>query len=383
MTTSPILALAGGGTGGHLYPALAVAEALGKLVPGLRLILFGTHKDLDGRAIGAYGGRLVRQSVRPLPRWPWQVPGFLLTWRASTKRCREVLRRDRPLAVLGTGGYASGPAICEAARAQIPTALLNPDAVPGRANHYLGRRVDAVFAQWQGTVAHFNGHARVCVTGCPVRPEFKTADRTQGIRHFGLDPDRKLLLVTGASQGARSVNLAMLAAMPELARWGVWERWQLLHLTGTNDEAAMTAEYRRWNLPVRVVGFTKHMAIALAAADLVLSRAGASTLAEITALARPSVLMPYPHHRDQHQAANARELAKLGAARIVPDRIDPRQNGPVVAQVLHRLMTDGAELEQLSAAARRVGTTDAAATVARRLLELARPNGDQQVCECV
>ena len=383
MRAAPTIALAGGGSGGHLYPALAVADVLAALLPGLRLVFFGTDRPIDANILSAYGGELVRQPVRPLPRRPWQVPPFLLAWRASIKACRRMFRERRPLAVLGTGGYASAPPICEAARAHIPTALLNPDAVPGKANRMLGSRVDAVFAQWPATIDQFNGKAQVRVTGCPIRPEFKTARKEEGFEHFGLDRERKVLLVTGASQGARSVNQAVMAAVAELARRGVWDRWQLLHLTGQEDEPTVGAAYRRLGVSARVVGFTKHMASALAAADLAVSRAGASTLAEITAMGCPSILMPYPHHRDQHQVANARVLVKLGAARMVLDRVEPQRNGPVVAEALYRLMSDPTELGQLAGAAQRIGTTNAATTVAQELLNLAGEQTTERRGECV
>ena len=378
MRDRALVAFAGGGTGGHLYPLLAVAEELTKLLRDVRLVFFGTDRNLDRSVLDAHGFEWIRQGVRPAPRRPWHVPGFSIGWWTSVRTCRRFFHEHRPLAVLGSGGYASAPPIYEASRAGIPTALLNPDAVPGKANRFLGKRVQAVFTQWPETAEHFNGRAEVHVTGCPVRPEFKRARRRQGIEHFGLDPGKKVLLVTGASQGARSVNQAVLAALPELEGRGVWDRWQLLHLAGRKDQQDVAAVYRGFasGPTARVVGFSRHMAAALAAADLVLSRAGASTLAEITALGRPSVLMPYPHHRDLHQLANARVLVKRGASRIVPDRIDPQANAPVLTETLARLMNDREELGRLAASAQRIGTTNAAGTIACRLLGMAGKSPD-------
>jgi len=362
---------AGGGSGGHLYPTLAVADAIRALLPNARFVFFGTNRAIDASVLAPYGGQLVRQRVRPMPRRPWHVPGFVTGWFSSTRLCRRFLREHRPIVVLGSGGFAAAPPILEAARAAIPTALLNPDALPGKANRLLGSRVDAVFVQWPETADAFNGRTSVHVTGCPVRPEFKQVRRDQGLEHFGLDPDKNVLLVTGASQGARSINRAMTAAAAELAHNGIWDHWQLLHLTGSRDQSPAAEAYRARGITFRVVDFTRHMALALATADLILSRAGASTLAEITALGRPSLLMPYPHHRDQHQVANARVLVKLGAARMLLDRVEPRRNLPALAEQLSRLMNDEAGRTRMADAARRAGTTNAAATVAQHLLALA------------
>ncbi|MFQ5490811.1 MAG: glycosyltransferase [Phycisphaerae bacterium] len=379
MNSGPLIAFAGGGSGGHLYPVLAVANRLAALIPGLRLLFLATDRVIDAHILAAESAEVVRQTVRPLPRRPWQWPGFLLGWRRSRQDCRRRFRRERPMAVLGSGGFASAPAICEAARVGIPTALLNPDAVPGRANRWLGPRADAIFAQWADTVDHFNGHTQVLVTGCPVRPEFREADREAGIQHFGLDPAKKTLLVTGASLGARSLNEAMVAALPELRRSGLGETWQVLHLTGDKEKAAVTAGYGSDLAGVRIVGFTKHMALALSAANLVVCRAGASTLAEITAMGRPAVLMPYPHHGDLHQVANSRVLVKAGAGRMVLDHVDPARNGPVLAQALTRLMSNPAELGRLAGAARRIGTSNAATAIAEHLIHLAGRESEELV----
>ena len=378
MTGGTLVAFAGGGSGGHLYPSLAVADAIRTLAPDARFVFFGTGRSIDADVLCAYDAQFVRQPVRPLPSKVWHWPAFLIAWRNSTRACREFFSKHRPVAVVGSGGYASAPSIFEAARAGIPAVLLNPDAVPGKANRALQSRVDAVFTQWPDTREHFRRADLVQVTGCPVRPEFKQARRSDGIEHFGLDPDKRVLLVTGASQGARSINQAVIAAVPVLAETGTWDRWQLLHLTGNNDQAEAEAAYREHGVAARVVGYSKHMALALAAADLVVSRAGASTLAEITALGRPSVLMPYPYHKDQHQVANARMLVKAGAARMVPDQIDPAVNAPALANVLGRLVNREQELTRLAAAARRMGTTSAASDIARHLLGL---NGNQPSTE--
>jgi UDP-N-acetylglucosamine--N-acetylmuramyl-(pentapeptide) pyrophosphoryl-undecaprenol N-acetylglucosamine transferase len=217
-------------------------------------------------------------------------------------------------------------------------------------------------------VAHFPDRARVEVTGCPVRSEFARADRAAGLAAFGLDPDRRTLLVTGASQGSRSVNRAVAANLDFLASR---RDWQVLHLTGEADHDEVRAAYAGRPVPGRVIAYTERMADALSAADLVVSRAGASTLAEITTVGRASILMPYPHHRDDHQFANARCLTRVGAAEVIVDEVDEEENGPALRGVMAPLMDDHAARERMAAAANVLGRVDAADRIADRVLELA------------
>lgn len=379
-TCSPLIAFAGGGTGGHLYPALAIAASLRRRLPRARFVFFGTQRPIDERILTSEEHRqlepdsevpafpLVAQTLPPLRPAPWRWPGIYRGYRKSTLLCRERFQTDRPAVVVGTGGLGSVPAVREAARMGIPTVLLNPDAIPGRANRYLAGSADVVFAQWDETTNHFPSSTRVVVCGCPIRAPFNRANRSSGLKRFGLDEDRRTLLVTGASQGARTVNEAVVANLPFLL---TKDDWQILHLTGHTDYEEINEAYDRLRqsgdgkrLRATVLAFTEQMADALSAADLVVARAGASTLAEITAVGRASILIPYPHHRDQHQRANARCLVRASAARIVHDKVDSAVNGASLRVVLEQLMGDAATRESMAAAARRLGRGQAAAQIA-------------------
>jgi UDP-N-acetylglucosamine--N-acetylmuramyl-(pentapeptide) pyrophosphoryl-undecaprenol N-acetylglucosamine transferase len=252
----------------------------------------------------------------------------------------------------------------------IPTAILNPDAIPGKANRYLSTRADAIFVQWPVTRRHFQNSESVQVVGCPVRPAFSQASREAGLERYGLDQRKRTLLITGASQGARSINEAIIAVFDRLGGEAGLDGWQFLHLTGTQDCDRVANAYQVRSLPAKVLPYTEHMADALAAADLVVSRAGASTLAELTAVGVGSVLMPYPHHRDKHQLANAGVLADAGAAVVVEDRVQVEQNAKVLAGVLDQLMGDGAVLSEMAERAAALGTCQAAATIADQVLAM-------------
>ncbi len=366
---------AGGGTGGHLYPALAVARELQTGPEAGEVSFFCTQRPIDRQILGQAGIEAVPLPIRPFPARPWDLFGFWSSWRRSVQLCMDAFRRRRPAAVVGAGGYASGPPVHAAVRLGIPTFVLNPDAVPGRANRYLARhrRLAGIFAQWEVTRRYFPPGAPVAVTGCPVRPEFRSISREAArdfIRSVGLDANRPILLVTGASQGARTINQAMVRLAGVVAGSG----WQILHLSGPADEAEVNAAYASaaggvaaGGLGYRVLAFTDRMAEALAAADLVVSRAGASTLSELQASGRPSILLPYPYHRDLHQRHNGEVLVRAGAAVLLDDARDPQVNAGRLEPVLRRLMADADARRAMGEAARGLDRPEAASEIARHL----------------
>jgi UDP-N-acetylglucosamine--N-acetylmuramyl-(pentapeptide) pyrophosphoryl-undecaprenol N-acetylglucosamine transferase len=362
------LVFAGGGTGGHLFPGLAVAQAAGRLERAAQITFLTSDRPLDRELLAHTDHAQVPQPVRPLSARPWQWPAFWLAWRRSLALCDLTFRRRRPIAVLGLGGYAAGPAVVAARRLGIPTAILNPDALPGRANRYLAARCDLVILQWEQSRRHFGRGVRCETLGCPIRAEFTEGVGTAGAearQRFDLDPLRPVLLVTGASQGARTINRAMQLVWPAFSRRH--PEWQLLHLSGPAEEAETRAAYQQAGAVAQVLAFTHEMWLALAAADLVVSRAGASTLAELTALGKPSILLPYPWHRDRHQHANAQVLVDAGAALALEDRIDPTANREPLLEALEQL-ADPVRRQHLALAARRLSRPQAAQAVARWML---------------
>lgn len=371
MKRSPRFVFAGGGTGGHLFPALAIADEIRERLPSASFTFFTSQRRIDDRILQGRDVEVVRQAVSPIGRQPWRWPRVAWQYWDARRLCRGYFSNESPSVVIGTGGYTSVPAVWQAISERIPTAVLNPDARPGKANRLLARMVDVVFAQWSDSTKFLPGKAVVEVSGCAVRREFRNVDRRAALDRFHLDPSRKTLLVTGASQGARTINLAML----ELVDLFNSERgacdWQVLHLTGESDAAQVESAYRSTGVRAMVLPFTDHMPEALSISDLVISRAGASTLAEITALGRASILIPYPHHRDQHQVANAECLARSSAANLVLDTKDATSNARSLRPVLQRLLTDDGERLRMADAAARIGRPDAAAKIAERLIQLA------------
>jgi UDP-N-acetylglucosamine--N-acetylmuramyl-(pentapeptide) pyrophosphoryl-undecaprenol N-acetylglucosamine transferase len=356
--------LAGGGTGGHLFPGLAVADALQRADPASRILFLTGDRELDRTVIRKTPYEQFPQPVAPWSSRPWRWVDFWRRWRSSVRAAGRLCDETSVRGVLGLGGYAAGPAIVAARERGIRRAILNPDALPGRANRFLARRTDLVVLQWERSRGHFPGGISCEVWGCPTRREFRRTSAADGRRRFGLDPSRRTILVTGASQGAQTINRAMERVWPIFAR----ERsdWQLLHLTGTADERRTRDVYAAADVAATVAAFTDAMAEAMAAADVVISRAGASTLAELTAVGRPSVLLPYPFHRDMHQRANARVLVDAGAAVLVADERDAGRSAVAILQALRRLVDDQQRV-RMAASARALGRPDAAERVAEWL----------------
>ncbi|MFQ5424547.1 MAG: glycosyltransferase [Phycisphaerae bacterium] len=370
----PWFVLAGGGTGGHLYPGLAVIEVIRSLYPRAEVTVFGTSRVIDRKLVAARGYELVPQDVKVLTLKPWRWPGFLGAWRRSRRVARDRFQSRRPAVILGLGGYAAGPPVVAAAKLRIPSAIFNPDAIPGRANRWLGSRVDRVFVQWQATGDRFPRARDVRCTGCPVRSDFTRVDRAKACAALRLDADKPVLLITGASQGAHSLNATVSDLCEHRCRDADMEllkRWQVVHLTGRADLELCRKTYKACGITARTYTFIEEMHLCMAAADLIISRAGASTLAEITVMRRPAILMPYPYDRKRHQLANARVLVDENAAELVEDSTNPVDNAVRLREVLLPLLRSEQHRHRLARAAASMGRLNAAENVAHNLLEMA------------
>jgi len=326
----PIYIFAGGGTGGHLYPALAVAEQLLEAGDDAAILFACSNRPIDRRVLAHTDYAMVPQPIQPFPRRLRSVPGFLRSWRRSRKLARTLLRDLKPAAVLGTGGFAAAPLVKQASKAGIPVAMLNPDAVPGKANRYLAKYVDVVFTQFDSTAAMFAPEiaSRARTVGCPIRRGFADADRDEAMDYFSLDPGRKTLLVNGGSQGAVTINVAVAMLDDNLGEFA--DRWQMLHVTGLSHVTEVADPTDCKTIPSTVLKYCDRMDLAYAAADLALSRGGASTAAELSASGTPAVIMPYPYHTDDHQRLNVALLEECGAAIVCTDAAD----GPANASML-------------------------------------------------
>jgi UDP-N-acetylglucosamine--N-acetylmuramyl-(pentapeptide) pyrophosphoryl-undecaprenol N-acetylglucosamine transferase len=363
MSSACRVVIAGGGTGGHLYPGIAIARELLARRPGATVTFAGTARGLESKVVPREGFELdlmrvigvkgtspstVLRGIALLPL------GFADGWR--------ILSRRRPQVVIGVGGYASGPVVMLAALRRIPTLVAEQNAVPGLTNRILSRVVSAAAVTFDSTVSFFG--RRGFVAGNPVRPEFFAPGETT------LSPDggsgKVRVLVFGGSQGAHAINMAMVEAAPRLAADGGVD---LAHQTGERDVELVRNAYRDAGLPARVEPFLYAMDREMKQADVIVARAGATTIAELTAAGRAAILIPLPTATDNHQKKNAEVLARAGAAELVEQQA---LTGAVLAERLLALTRDPARRARIAAAARVFARPDAARVIVDRALELAQ-----------
>ena len=355
--------IAGGGTGGHLYPGIAVARELLRRVPDARVTFAGTARGIESRVIPKEGFELdvLRSTGLKGAGTAALVRGFALLPVSGVDAWR-ILSRRAPRVVIGVGGYSSGPVVLAAAIRRIPTLLLEQNAVPGVTNRLLARVVSAAAVTFESTVTYFG--RRGFVSGNPVRSEFfQTSD---GDVHEAGGAGATRILIFGGSQGAHAINVAMVEAAPRLAAGH--GRMAITHQTGERDLEYVRDGYRRAGLEARVEPFLYAMDREVRAADLVICRAGATTIAELTAAGRPAVLVPLPTAADDHQRKNADVLARAGAAELIEQS---RLTGDVLADRILALAADGDRRRAMAEAARRFARPDAARVIVDRVLELA------------
>ena len=352
--------IAGGGTGGHLYPGIAVARKLIEQRPDAQVSFAGTAAGLEARVIPREGFELdlIRSAGLKGKSLASRARGALLILPSLADAWRVISRR-RPVAVIGVGGYSSGPVVLAAFVRGVPTLVLEQNAVPGLTNRLLARLVSAAAVTYDETLPYFG--SRGFVSGNPVRAEFFAAAERHASEHRGLR-----VLILGGSQGAHAVNLAVVGAAPAIRQRhpGV----EFVHQTGARDLELVRGQYGRTGVAARADAFFDPVAPELAAADLVVSRAGATTLAELAAAGRPAVLVPLPTATDDHQRRNAQVLVEAGAAVVV----EQDQGADALAATVADLLGDPERLRAMSAAMRRLARPGAAAAIVARVLELAR-----------
>lgn len=318
--------ISGGGTGGHLFPGIAVAREFQRRHPDTAVLFIGSGKPIETRVLAAAGYPLATIAVSGLKgRGLWNQLATLARLPGAVAAARRLLADFRADLVLGVGGYSAGPVCLAAWRAGIPVVLHEQNLLPGITNRQLARVAARVCVSFEASTVHFPA-AKVRLTGNPVRPEILAAAEAPAVngRPF-------TVLVAGGSQGAHAINLAVQAALPRASAEAPEMAW--IHQTGADDEADLQAGYRRLGLAAEVAAFFDDMWERYRRADLVVCRAGATTLAELTCMGKASLLIPFPHAADNHQELNARALVEAGAAEML--RQDTLSGDRLWERILH------------------------------------------------
>ena len=356
------LLIAGGGTGGHLFPGIAVAEEFLSRDPGNQVLFVGTEHGIEGRLLPRLGFRhefITAAGIRRKNRLS-QMKGLVMLLYGYSQS-RKILRQFRPQLVLGVGGYASGPVLMAARGLQIRRFIHEQNAIPGFTNKFLSRFAEKIFISLDESRSFFPAE-KLVLTGNPVRKEILA--ETRRTEEEPREKGTFNILVFGGSAGAHSINMAVSAALPLLR--GERERLSITHQTGEKDLPEVSLAYQAEQLQAKVVPFIEDMAAAYRDADLIVCRAGATTIAEVTACGKPCIFIPYPHAVDDHQRLNAEALLKQDAGFMLLER---ELSGESLAQLILELMNDPRQLKVAGENARGLARVEAARTIVDEMMK--------------
>ena len=360
---------AGGGTGGHIYPALAVAQELLKTAPSCKVTFFCSERPIDARILSHTNFRFISLPVMGFSKNPYQALLFFKMLFSAKRLVRRTILADNPdkAVLFSVGGFVSAAAVLAAGDFNMPIAMLNIDAVPGKANKFFARFAEDIFVQFEKTRGYFGLKKRkVTVTGCPLRPEFFSPDKVKAIESLGLNPKRKILLVTGASGGAANINNVIGFLLDRLENFA--SDWQIVHLTGIAHYDTVRTLYKNVEIAHKILDYSDDMPNLLAAAEIVIGRAGAMSVAEFAASGTPAICLPYPYHCDRHQRLNAQFLVDNNCGVIVDDLCDTEKTAKLLWPVLCELMSDEKKLRQMTEDGRKLAHPQAANQIAQKLL---------------
>lgn len=365
--------IAGGGTGGHIFPALAIARDLEKTVANVSITFVGTVRGIESKIIPKEGydirfirseglvGKDMAGTIRSLLKLP-----------LSLMESRRILKEINPDLVLGVGGYSSGPVVLCARLMGIPSLIHEQNSLPGLTNRLLGKLVDTVAVTYHESMKYFPPE-KTYLTGNPVREDILKGDRERGCKTFSLDKELFTIFIFGGSSGASTINHALGESIVYLESFK--KNIQFLHQTGEKDFDAVKEIYSSKEFKGTVLPFAYEMADAYAVADLVISRAGATTLAELTACGKAAILVPYPHAAGNHQEINARKLWDAGAAQMVLDR---ELNGKTLSDMVRYLLEDPEAIGEMERTSRSLGSSDATKKVSELIIGHLKKKGDEE-----
>lgn len=356
--------ISGGGTGGHIFPAIAIANAIKKLRPDTTFLFVGAKGKMEMTKVPEAGYEIIGLPIMGLQRRltvkNLKFPFMLLK---SASMARKVVKKFQPDIAIGVGGYASGPLLRAANKAKVPTLLQEQNSYAGLTNKILGKKADKICVAYDG-MEHFFPKEKIVLTGNPVRSEVIKLEgkKIRAIEFFELDAKKKTLLVVGGSLGAWAINEGIEAAIPQFEKAGIQVVWQTGKLFFERAKKAAQG-HEKW---LKVTEFIKRMDLGYAVADLVVSRAGAIAVSELCLVKKPTIFVPLPSAAEDHQTKNAKVLTTLGAAHLVKNSDVKEELGKKVLE----LMNDAEELQRLSENIQPLGYHDAADIIANEVIKL-------------
>ena len=359
---------AGGKTGGHIFPAIAMALEFRKRYPQSQLVFVGTKGGMEERIVPHNGFRLSLIQIKGLFRRSY-ISNLLLPFHLfkGFYQAQKILNREKPSLVVGTGGYVSFPAVMLACLKNIPTMIQEQNSYPGISTRILARFADKVCLSYAESLRCFPGGRKFSLIGNPIRENLIRKEKSAALAEFGLVADKKTIFVFGGSQGSHVLNQTFLHCLDLLK-----PDWQILWQTGGRDFQEISRKVKEREVAAAVHPFIQDMGSAYAASDLVISRAGALTLAEITACSKPSILIPFPFATADHQRHNAEALRRKGAAKMI---LEKNLTAERLAAEINSLLSDETELKRMAERSAKMGKPQAASMLVEEMEKLLKKNG--------
>lgn len=357
--------VSGGGTGGHIYPAISIANALKQKHENCEILFVGAEGKMEMEKVPAAGYKIVGLPIRGLQRsFSKENLKFFSRLISSLRKAKKIVKEFQPDVVVGVGGYASGPLLYAATKLGIPALIQEQNSYAGITNKLLSKRVQKICTAYEGMERFFPSE-KILLTGNPVRKDLQNiaSMKPEAIKHFGLDPEKKTILIVGGSLGARTINDSVLNSLVSFSESEVQVIWQ----TGKFYFEKVQKEMENWKIPgLHVYDFLSRMDLAYAAADLVISRAGAGTISELCLVAKPCILVPSPNVAEDHQTKNALALVDKDAAIMIKD-VDAQRD--LVREAL-KLITEPQTLSRLAENSNALAKPNAAEQIATQILEM-------------
>lgn len=367
--------ISGGGTGGHVYPAIGIANELRKIEPKLRIVFVGTKERLESRVVPQYGFEFCTIPVAGFPRkitLQWLPVIYKLA--SGLTKSMKILHQLKPAVVIGTGGYVSGPVLFSAVLRDIPTVIQEQNAFPSITNRILARWVDEIHVALEAAKKYFEPH-KTHVTGNPIRSEFGSAKENTRYSEFGLKPSLTTITITGGSQGAHAINMSVLKALEQLETMA--DKIQIIHQTGPEDYEQVKRCYQKSSIRSLVRSYFDEIPKVYGITDLVICRAGGMTISEITACGLPAILVPFPYATAEHQRFNAQAMVDAGAAVMI---LEDRLSGELLAQKITEILNDQKRFKEMTEASKNVSKPDAAYKIAKMIFERQIVKKDSLIC---